>query len=130
MIKSALSPPSRQVATSPPSSAPPPIVAPTQGGTYPDPMAPRLTGASVAMAKSAFATGRLEFLVLDGLVMCCPLMVHLTQKLRGRTKAPHGAEGAKCLGAQGANQITHHGPFQRLLEGGARIERPPGEPPG
>ena len=39
----------------------------------------------------------------------------LTVKLRGRTEAPDGAEGAHCLSARGAKQTTHHGPLQRLL---------------
>ena len=42
----------------------------------------------------------------------------LTMKLRGRTEAPQGAEGAQFLSARGANQEALHGPLQRLLEGG------------
>ena len=41
---------------------------------------------------------------------------HLTVKLRGRTKAPAGAEGAQFLSARGAKPQAHHGPLQRLLE--------------
>jgi len=41
--------------------------------------------------------------------------VPLTVKLRGRTEAPDGAEGAQFLGARGAKQTTLHGPLQRLL---------------
>ena len=40
----------------------------------------------------------------------------LTVKLRGRTEAPHGAEGAPSLSARGAKPQAHHGPLQRLLE--------------
>ena len=36
----------------------------------------------------------------------------LTVKLRGRTEARHGAEGAQFLSAK---QATHHGPLLRLL---------------
>src|SRR3984885_10098285 len=43
--------------------------------------------------------------------------VRLTVKLRGRTEAPHGAEGAKSLSARGAKPQAHHGPLQRLLDG-------------
>ena len=39
----------------------------------------------------------------------------LTVKLRGRTEAPDGAEGAQFLGARGARPQAHHGPLQRLL---------------
>jgi hypothetical protein len=37
-------------------------------------------------------------------------------KLRGRPKAPDGAEGAQFLSARGANPQACHGPLQRLLE--------------
>jgi hypothetical protein len=40
---------------------------------------------------------------------------HLTVKLRGRTEAPNGAEGAQFLSARGAKAQAHHGPLQRLL---------------
>jgi len=40
----------------------------------------------------------------------------LTVKLRGRTEAPHGTEGAQSLSARGAKPQAHHGPLQRLLE--------------
>ena len=40
-------------------------------------------------------------------------------KLRGRTEAPDGAEGAQFLSARGANQEALHGPLQRLLEDAA-----------
>jgi hypothetical protein len=43
---------------------------------------------------------------------CC-----LTVKLRGRTEAPDGAEGAQFLSARGAQPRAHHGPLQRLLDG-------------
>ena len=44
----------------------------------------------------------------------------LTVKLRGRTEAPdYGAEGAQFLSARGAQPQAHHGPLQRLLDGGA-----------
>jgi hypothetical protein len=36
----------------------------------------------------------------------CPLTV----KLRGRTEAPHGAEGAQSLSARGAKPQAYHGP--------------------
>ncbi len=45
------------------------------------------------------------------------MLGHLTVKLRGRTEAHDGAEGAQSLSARGAKQITHHGPLQRLLDG-------------
>jgi hypothetical protein len=35
-------------------------------------------------------------------------------KLRGRTEAPDGAEGAQFLSARGARQTTHHGPLRWL----------------
>ena len=40
---------------------------------------------------------------------------HLTVKLRGRTPAPDGAEGAQFLSARGANPRALHGPLERLL---------------
>src|ERR1700741_3607144 len=40
----------------------------------------------------------------------------LTVKLRGRTEAPDGAEGAQFLSAGGAKQEAPHGPLQRLLD--------------
>jgi hypothetical protein len=40
----------------------------------------------------------------------------LTVKLRGRTEAPDGAEGAQFLSARGARPQAHHGPLQRLLD--------------
>jgi hypothetical protein len=40
----------------------------------------------------------------------------LTVKLRGRTEAPHGAEGAQSLSARDAKPQAHHGPLQRLLD--------------
>src|SRR5712672_1660154 len=116
MIKSPLSPPSRQVATSPPSSAPPPIAAPTHGGTNVDPMAPRLTGARVAMAKSVFATGRFEILVLGGLVMCCPSMVHLTLALSGRPQRIQARGRRKLDDAPDARRSTSlHRPLERVV---------------
>jgi hypothetical protein len=42
-------------------------------------------------------------------------LAHLTVKLRGRTEAPDGAEGAQFLSARGAKPQTHHEPLQRLL---------------
>jgi len=48
---------------------------------------------------------------------CAETNWHLTVKLRGRTEAPHGAEGAQFLGARGAKPIADHGPLQRLLGG-------------
>src|SRR5207253_11275076 len=49
----------------------------------------------------------------------------LTVKWRGRTEAPHGAEGAQFLSARGAKPTTPHGPLQRLLDGrAARISKP------
>ena len=36
-------------------------------------------------------------------------------KLRGRTEAPDGAEGAQFLGARGAKAQAYHGPLERLL---------------
>src|SRR5580658_1670966 len=45
-----------------------------------------------------------------------PEPVPLTVKLRGRTEAPHGAEGAQFLGARGAKPQARHGPLQRLLD--------------
>jgi len=41
----------------------------------------------------------------------------LTVKLRGRTEAPDGAEGAQSLSARGAKSQAPHGPLQRLLDG-------------
>jgi hypothetical protein len=41
----------------------------------------------------------------------------LTVKLRGRTEAPQGAEGAPSLSARGAKPQTRYGPLQRLLGG-------------
>src|SRR5438477_11874084 len=40
----------------------------------------------------------------------------LTVKLRGRTGAPDGAEGAQSLSARGAKPQAHHGPLQRWLD--------------
>ena len=40
----------------------------------------------------------------------------LTVKLRGRTEAPEGAEGAQSPSARGAKPQAHHGPLQRLLD--------------
>jgi hypothetical protein len=40
----------------------------------------------------------------------------LTVKLRGRTEAPDGAEGAQSLSARGAKPKARHGPLQRLLD--------------
>ena len=37
-------------------------------------------------------------------------------KLRGRTEAPDGAEGAQFLSARGAKPQAPHGPLQRLLD--------------
>jgi hypothetical protein len=37
-------------------------------------------------------------------------------KLRGRTEAPDGAEGAQFLSARGAKPQAHHGPLKRLLD--------------
>jgi hypothetical protein len=37
-------------------------------------------------------------------------------KLRGRTEAPDGAEGAQFPSARGAKPQAHHGPLQRLLD--------------
>jgi len=38
-------------------------------------------------------------------------------KLRGRTTTPAGRRGRTLsAGARGANQTTHHGPLQRLLD--------------
>ena len=39
----------------------------------------------------------------------------LTVRLRGRTEAPDGAEGAQFLSARGAKPTTPHGFLQRLL---------------
>ena len=41
--------------------------------------------------------------------------VPLTVKLRGRTEASGGAEGAQSLSARGAKPQAHHGPLERLL---------------
>jgi hypothetical protein len=46
----------------------------------------------------------------------------LTVKLRGRTEAPDGAEGAQCVSARGANAQAHHGPLQRLLAASSPTE--------
>src|SRR5436853_3140763 len=43
-------------------------------------------------------------------------IVRLTVKLRGRTEAPDGAEGAEFLSARGAKPQAHHGPLRRLLD--------------
>jgi len=46
-------------------------------------------------------------------------MVRLTVKLRGRTEAPDGAEGAQFLSARGAKCAkpeAPHGALQRLLD--------------
>src|SRR5271170_5553060 len=43
------------------------------------------------------------------------LVCRLTNELRGRAEAPHGALGAQFFSARGAKPITHHGPFQRML---------------
>jgi hypothetical protein len=50
---------------------------------------------------------------------CGSDLSRLTVKLRGRTSAPNGAEGAQSLSARGANPQAHHGPLERLLEGAA-----------
>jgi len=43
-------------------------------------------------------------------------------KLRGRTDAPQGAEGAQFLSARGAKPQAHHGPLQRLLGASLHIK--------
>jgi hypothetical protein len=48
----------------------------------------------------------------------------LTVKLRGRTEAPQGAEGAQFPSARGAKPQAHHGPLQRLLEVTDRLRKP------
>src|SRR5205807_5280067 len=53
--------------------------------------------------------------------VCHGAPVRLTVKLRGRTEAPDGAEGAHCLSARGAKQTTPHGPLQRLLDARTRV---------
>jgi hypothetical protein len=41
--------------------------------------------------------------------------MRLTNELRGRTKATHGASGAQFLSARGGKPQSRHGPFQRML---------------
>src|ERR1700730_9291496 len=62
---------------------------------------------------SAAMTIMIHAATVTGVGRCTGLSYRcLTVKLRGRTQAPHGAEGAQFLSARGAKPKAHHGPLQ------------------
>jgi len=68
------------------------------------------------MAKSVFARGRFEILVLGGFVMCCPSMVHLTLALSGRPTCPKARGQRKLTGALAARRSKAcHRPLERVV---------------